>query len=76
MLIPDPLCVAIALWPESVMTSSFRVRVGVELGGSHCRGMTWLDRKAVGAAANVRVVSSIDMAHVREALLESVRIRV
>lgn len=72
VLIPDPLCVAIALWPSEIIAGSYRARVGVELGGSHCRGMTWVDRKAVGPAANVTVVSSLVMEAVRSALVRSV----
>ena len=72
LLIPDPLCIAAALWPDTVISASVQARVGVELGGSHCRGLTWVDRKAVGPAANVRIVTAVDMDVVRAALLRSV----
>lgn len=72
LLIPDPLCVAAALWPREVIAASVRARVGVELAGAHCRGLTWVDRKAAGPAANVRIVTALDMDAVRAALLRSV----
>ncbi len=72
LAIPDPLCVAAALWPDTVIAGHTRCRVGVELGGTHCRGLTWLDRKATGPAANVRVVTACDMSVVRAALVASV----
>jgi inosine-uridine nucleoside N-ribohydrolase len=72
LAIPDPLCIAVAAWPHDIVTGSVRVRVGVELGGTHCRGLTWLDRKATGAAANVQLVTSCDMTRVHTELVASV----
>lgn len=61
-----------ALWPERVILASERARVGVELAGTHTRGVTWLDRKAAGAEANTCIVTAVDMAAVRAALVRSV----
>ncbi|MBP8955119.1 MAG: nucleoside hydrolase [Armatimonadetes bacterium] len=44
----DPLAMAVAIWPELVWTSPFRVQV-VEDDASPVRGMTMIDHRARGA---------------------------
>ncbi|RYG50916.1 hypothetical protein EON67_04415 [archaeon] len=71
LLIPDPLCMAIALQPELIVESVQRPVV-VETAGTYTRGMTivdWLHH--LRKHDNVRIVQRVDMAGVRAMLLAS-----
>jgi purine nucleosidase len=63
-LLPDPLAMAVTLQPE-LITESAEHFVTVELNGTHTRGQTVIDYSSMtGNAANVRVVTGVNMAGV------------
>jgi purine nucleosidase len=60
-LIPDPLAMALVLWPELALESSHHYTV-VELNGRYTRGQTVIDyMNRLGQPANVHHVTKVDM---------------
>jgi purine nucleosidase len=73
LLLPDPLCVAIALQP-SLITKSTTQTIVVETGGKYSRGMTIVDwNDMLKKAKNVEIVTEIDMKLFTDMLLHSTR---
>ncbi|MDX2159819.1 MAG: nucleoside hydrolase [bacterium] len=61
-VMPDPLAMAAALYPEIVRESAFH-HVAVELNGTHTRGSTPVDfPRLSGKAPNVHIVMEVDQA--------------
>jgi purine nucleosidase len=75
--IPDPLCMAVACRPESILLSRKR-RVVVELNTGHTRGMTIVDHSTKGvdqSLLNVEIIESVDLLTVETFLLSSTTTR-